>query len=102
MLTFCAGLPVLLVCGGLLAVGATSARAPQGQPPASATVASTWAVAFADVAERAGLRDPVVYGGIERKRFIIETNGSGVAFVDYDNDGWLDALTLSGTRLTRR
>jgi enediyne biosynthesis protein E4 len=99
-LTFCAGVPVLLVCGGLLAVGATSARAPQGQLPAAATFASTWGVAFADVAERAGLRDPVVYGGIERKRFIIETNGSGVAFVDYDNDGWLDALTLSGTRLS--
>ena len=49
--------------------------------------------------ERAGLRDPVVYGGVDRKRFIIETNGSGVALVDYDNDGWLDALTLSGTRL---
>ena len=47
----------------------------------------------------AGLRDPAVYGGIDRKRFIIETNGSGVALVDYDHDGWLDALTLSGTRL---
>ena len=54
---------------------------------------------FTDIAQRAGLRDPVVYGGIDRKRFIIETNGSGVALVDYDNDGWLDALTLSGTRL---
>ena len=41
----------------------------------------------------------MVYGGVDRKRFIIETNGSGVALVDYDNDGWLDALTLSGTRL---
>ena len=57
---------------------------------------------FTDIAARAGLRDPVVYGGIDRKRFIIETNGSGVALVDYDNDGWLDALTLSGTRLQRR
>ena len=32
----------------------------------------------------AGLAHPTVYGGIDRKRFIIETNGSGVALVDYD------------------
>ena len=58
-----------------------------------------WPVTFTDVAERAGLRAPVVYGGVDRKRFIIETNGAGVALVDYDHDGWLDALVLSGTRL---
>ena len=67
----------------------------------SATAPSSWPVTFTDVAQRAGLRDPAVYGGIDRKRFIIETNGSGVALVDYDNDGWLDALTLSGTRLRK-
>jgi len=83
----------LAFCAGLLAVGFV-------QPPDPSGVPSPWRVAFKDVAERAGLRDPVVYGGIERKRFIIETNGSGVALVDYDNDGWLDALTLSGTRLS--
>ena len=55
-----------------------------------------------DVAARAGLATPSVYGGLERKRFIIETNGAGVALLDYDGDGWLDALVLSGTRLARR
>jgi hypothetical protein len=40
-----------------------------------------------------------VYGGVDRKRFIIETNGAGVALVDVDRDGWLDAFVLSGTRL---
>jgi hypothetical protein len=64
-------------------------------PPAEAP----WAVSLVDVAERAGLRHPSVYGGLEEKRFIIETNGAGVAFLDYDNDGWVDALVLSGTRL---
>ena len=58
-----------------------------------------WPVQFADIAARAGLVHPSVYGGVERKRFIIETNGAGVALVDYDRDGWLDALVLSGTRL---
>jgi hypothetical protein len=61
--------------------------------------AGPWGVSFTDIAEAAGLRSEIVYGGIDRKRFIIETNGSGVALIDYDNDGWLDALTLSGARL---
>jgi hypothetical protein len=52
-----------------------------------------------DVAERAGLRHASVYGGLDRKRFIIETNGAGVAWLDYDDDGKLDAFVLSGTRL---
>ena len=51
------------------------------------------------MSDRAGLREPSTYGGVDRKRFIIETNGAGVAFVDYDNDGWIDALVLNGTRL---
>ena len=58
-----------------------------------------WPVSFVDVADRAGLREPTTYGGIDRKRFIIETNGAGVALLDYDNDGWIDALVLNGTRL---
>ena len=58
-----------------------------------------WPVTFVDVAASAGLTRPSVYGDDDRKRFIIETNGAGTAFVDYDRDGWLDALVLSGTRL---
>ena len=55
--------------------------------------------------QRAGLRTSLVYGGVDRKRFIIETNGSGVALADVDGDGWLDIFLLNGTRLadgTRR
>ena len=54
---------------------------------------------FTDVAAAAGLRAPVVYGGIDRKSFIVETVGCGAAFLDYDNDGWLDVFILSGTTL---
>ncbi len=67
--------------------------------------ASSWSVSLVDVAARAGLAHPTVYGGLIEKRFIIETNGAGVAWLDADGDGWLDALVLSGTRLqegTRR
>ncbi len=52
-----------------------------------------------DIAAEAGLRAPVIYGGVNAKRYIIETVGCGCAFIDYDNDGWLDILLLSGTRL---
>jgi len=52
-----------------------------------------------DVAKQAGLTHPITYGGIDSKSYIIEVVGCGVAFIDYDNDGWLDLLVLSGTRL---
>jgi len=66
---------------------------------ASQTGDKEWPVHFVDRAAAAGLIDPTVYGGVDRKRFIIETNGAGVALLDADGDGWLDALVLSGTRL---
>ncbi|MGA8043607.1 MAG: CRTAC1 family protein [Terracidiphilus sp.] len=56
-------------------------------------------VQFIDVAEKAGLTVPNVWGGIDHKRVIIETKGSGIAFFDYDNDGWLDIYLSNGNRL---
>src|SRR5438874_1701865 len=54
---------------------------------------------FVDVAHEAGLREPVIYGGVDTKKFIVESTGCGCAFIDYDNDGWMDLFVLSGTRL---
>jgi enediyne biosynthesis protein E4 len=54
---------------------------------------------FTDIAREAGLRQPVIYGGVDRKTYILETVGCGAAFIDYDNDGWLDIFLPSGTRL---
>jgi len=54
---------------------------------------------FTDIAAAAGLRAPTIYGGIDTKQAIIETTGCGAAFIDYDNDGWLDILVLCGTKL---
>jgi hypothetical protein len=56
-------------------------------------------VQFVDVAQQAGLKIPNVWGGITNKRLIIETKGSGLAFFDYDNDGWLDIYLTNGNRL---
>ncbi|MEO8660813.1 MAG: CRTAC1 family protein [Bryobacteraceae bacterium] len=51
-----------------------------------------------DVGAQAGLVHPTLCGGVERKDYIVEVLGCGVAFLDYDSDGWLDIFVLSGTR----
>ncbi len=54
---------------------------------------------FVDVAAAAGLREPTIYGGVKTKKYILESTGCGCAFLDYDNDGWMDIFLLCGTRL---
>ena len=39
------------------------------------------------------------FGGVDTKKFIIETTGTGVAIFDYDNDGWPDIFVVNGTTL---
>ena len=54
-------------------------------------------VVFQDITEAAGLGHwRHVMGGPE-KTFILESNGSGVALLDYDNDGWLDIYLVNGS-----
>ena len=65
----------------------------------AATPVATSPVTFVDVAREAGLTIPNVWGGVEHKRSIVEAKGSGLAFFDYDNDGWLDIYLTNGTRL---
>src|SRR5881275_113190 len=54
---------------------------------------------FTDIAAKAGLTAPVIFGGENTKRYIIETTGTGVAIFDYDNDGWPDIFLVNGTTL---
>jgi enediyne biosynthesis protein E4 len=61
--------------------------------------AATSPVQYVDVARQAGLTSPNVWGGVEHKRSIIEAKGSGLAFFDYDNDGWLDIYLTNGDQL---
>ncbi|MEO8737280.1 MAG: VCBS repeat-containing protein, partial [Edaphobacter sp.] len=53
-----------------------------------------------DVAREAKLDFINICGGTSSKRYILETTGSGVAFIDYDNDGWLDVFLVTGSRFT--
>jgi hypothetical protein len=79
-----------------LAQGVTSRNIkPQARAKASS---SPFRAHFTDVAASAGLVAPIIYGGVRHKQYIFEAVGCGVAFFDYDNDGWLDILVLCGIR----
>ena len=54
---------------------------------------------FVDVGAQAGLIHPTIYGENEKSAYILEVMGAGCAFIDYDNDGWMDIFMLSGRRL---
>jgi hypothetical protein len=87
----------LLVAGVLHAQGVASRGVrpqPRGRPSGIPFDAH-----FVDIAQEAGLRAPVIYGGADRKDYILETIGCGCAFIDYDNDGWIDIFMLNGTRV---
>ena len=87
----------LSAAGALRAQGVSSRgikSATRGKPSGLPFNAS-----FTDVARQAGLTEPTIYGKTGASDYIIEVVGCGVAFFDFDNDGWLDILILSGTRL---
>lgn len=54
-------------------------------------------VVFQDVAKQAGLTNWHHTMGTLKKNYILETTGSGVALLDYDNDGWLDIYLVNGS-----
>jgi len=57
----------------------------------------TGPIVFQDIAEKAGLAAWHHVMGTPEKKFILETVGSGVALLDYDNDGWLDIYLVNGS-----
>lgn len=56
-------------------------------------------VAFVNTAKQAGLTHKTIYGDEHKNKYLLETTGCGVAWFDYDNDGWLDLYFVNGTRL---
>ena len=49
--------------------------------------------------KESGLAVKTIYGGEGKNRYLLETTGCGLAFYDYDNDGWLDVFLVNGWRL---
>src|SRR5262245_64337103 len=65
------------------------------QAPGPSTNAAS-GVSFTDVTGEAGLGAFRHLSGAPTKDYLIETTGSGCAFLDYDNDGWLDIYLVNG------
>jgi enediyne biosynthesis protein E4 len=57
----------------------------------------TGPVVFQDIAAKAGLTTWRHTMGSPNKQFIVEATGSGVALLDYDQDGWLDIYMVNGS-----
>ena len=87
------GLPVARVLGQGVSSRGVKAQ-PRGKPSGL-----PFNACFTDIAAKAGLNAPLIYGPGDHKTYILETVGCGCAFFDYDNDGWLDVFLLNGTRL---
>jgi enediyne biosynthesis protein E4 len=77
--------------GGMASRGVKPA--PRGKPSGL-----PFSARFTDIADRAGLKHIVVAGHPNHADYVIEAMSCGAAFFDYDNDGWLDILLLSGSR----
>jgi hypothetical protein len=67
--------------------------------PASPIAGTALGVSFADVAKQSGLNAQTIYGGVGKNKYLLETTGCGVAFYDYDADGWIDIFLVNGWRL---
>jgi hypothetical protein len=65
----------------------------------SAQADGPMAVKFVNVAAQSGIRTRTIYGDERKNRYLLETTGSGAAFIDYDGDGWQDIFLVNGTRL---
>jgi hypothetical protein len=56
-------------------------------------------VHFVNIAHPAGLTSKTIFGGEHKNKYLLETTGCGVAFYDYDHDGWLDIFFVNGSKL---
>ncbi len=81
------------IAGG---IGAAPVYDEQKRPITAGGFADSGPVVFEDITKQAGLSGWIHKMGVPKKDFIVETNGSGVGLIDYDNDGWLDIYLVNG------
>ena len=68
------------------------------RPPITASgFVKTGPIVFEDVSEKAGLTHWTHKMGTPAKSYIVETKGSGVGLIDYDNSGWLSIYVVNGS-----
>ncbi len=87
--------------GGGVSTGARHAavKDSQSRPITAGGFVDNAPIVFTDITKQAGLDKFHHRSGTAKKESIIETPGSGVALLDYDNDGWLDIYLLNGSTI---
>ncbi|MEY2395267.1 MAG: enediyne biosynthesis protein [Acidobacteriaceae bacterium] len=80
-------------------LNASLARIQKNDSKQPASPASDLGVSFLNVARESGLNVKTTFGGEHKNKYLLETTGCGIAFYDYDNDGWLDIFIVNGSRL---
>ncbi len=84
--------------GGMSTAGAHAAVLDsQNRPITAGGFVDSGPVIFEDVAQKSGLAVWRHVMGTPEKTYILETVGSGVGLIDYDNDGWLDIYFVNGS-----
>jgi len=69
----------------------------ENRPITAGGFVGSGSVVFKDITKAAGLSGWSHKMGSPKKPFIIDADGSGVALIDYDNDGWLDIYLVNGS-----
>jgi hypothetical protein len=84
--------------GGIASAGVFAPVYDQNRRPITAGgFVDNGTVVFEDVTQAAGLSGWRHEMGTPQKKYILETDGSGVGLIDYDNDGWLDIYLVNGS-----
>ena len=73
--------------------------APPPPGPKSPIEGTPLGVGFVEVAPQSGLTGDTIYGGKLHNKYLLETTGCGLAFYDFDQDGWVDLFLVNGWRL---
>jgi hypothetical protein len=71
----------------------------QNRPITAGGFVKSGPIIFESIAAKAGLSSWTHKMGTHEKSLILESIGSGVALLDFDNDGWLDIYLVNGSTL---
>ena len=83
----------ILLTGSAVVLAGVSVSQPAASPAAANDSA---AVRFVDITQQSGIRFTHNNGAFGKK-YLPETLGPGLAFIDYDNDGWPDIFLVNGS-----
>jgi len=73
--------------------------APPPPGPKSPIEGTPLGVSFVEALPGSGIGYKNIYGGEFKNKYLLETTGCGLAFYDYDDDGWVDLFFVNGWRL---